>query len=1119
MEGPSGCNPVSKRRNRGLGVPGAWATLDDMKPEVDNQQGAAGVGGGFKVMRASAGSGKTFRLVEAYLACCLGVEDPLRFRRILALTFTNKAAQEMKDRVVSELDTLAEDHTKSKHLPGLLKATGCDEETLGARAVQLRKTLQRHYGELSVMTLDKFVGGLVRGFATDLQLEHDFSIELDTARLLESAVDRVLDEMGRDKDLTELLGRYVEQAVEDDRDAKVRRQLIDIGAAIEQEQMQPLLQAFTAWTPAQFLELQDAMRQEVGRRRAALREAATALANDLSAAGLDEVFSSKWVTTKWLPSILRGKVEERGSILRKGIEEGQWAKKSDPEGAAAIAPFQARLEAVAALELSQAKCEAGREFRTQRMLAERLPLIGTLTALRHASLAVQKEENVRTLGGLNAMIAEVVAENPAPFIFERTGERYDHIFIDEFQDTSVTQWHNLAVAVGESLAQGYLSLVVGDAKQAIYRWRNGDHRQLLALPDLVSDAPGGLPPALRDAAGQMLAAFDDEPILDNWRSAQEIVGFNNALYAQLGEGLGPELKDVYLGSAQTPRKDFPGAVEVEVLQGDSADERFEAVCPWMEARIRSALADGFPAGDIALLVRTNKEAKRLAEYLLGCTPRIIPFTDESLALGRHPAPLAVVHLLELITDPESPAALLKFVQAWGALETEAERAWDEAALLADHHTWVEYTRKDQSKGRYGKLDAEKLIKQLVPGFDRAQWSALPLGECVGRILRSLDLDTRYPAHAEALMELTSERVAMDQGIAGFLAHWQRKGSSQSIRVLPGPDAVRILTVHKSKGLQYPVVITRFEDSEIHDWKRLMPARLDAKQFGVPGVVVQQGTLNETAAHDVWAFEHARQRFDATNVAYVCTTRAEVRLHVVIDVEKMEWRKDEAPGKVGRMVARGIEDAFSCDLTSGPWCSGDMAAAKPLSLEGSGDEVEAHSIAAFEFHGIPDDVLAGRKEDRWLPVLGKMDRREFGNAVHAVLSRIRTAADAEQVLERPWPWLRCAEDDWEEVRSAVRAVVQSAHMAPWFDGTGRVYMERDVIGPQRKVLRPDRVVDFGDTVDVIDFKTAEEADPGKRGAHAKQVREYMQALQGSHDRQVRGYLYYVTTDELVEVEAL
>jgi hypothetical protein len=197
----------------------------------------------------------------------------------------------------------------------------------------------------------------------------------------------------------------------------------------------------------------------------------------------------------------------------------------------------------------------------------------------------------------------------------------------------------------------------------------------------------------------------------------------------------------------------------------------------------------------------------------------------------------------------------------------------------------------------------------------------------------------------------------------------------------------------------------------------------------------------------------------------------------------------------------------------------MAAAKPLSLEGSGDEVEAHSIAAFEFHGIPDDVLAGRKEDRWLPVLGKMDRREFGNAVHAVLSRIRTAADAEQVLERPWPWLRCAEDDWEEVRSAVRAVVQSAHMAPWFDGTGRVYMERDVIGPQRKVLRPDRVVDFGDTVDVIDFKTAEEADPGKRGAHAKQVREYMQALQGSHDRQVRGYLYYVTTDELVEVEAL
>ena len=1069
-------------------------------------------------MRASAGSGKTFRLVEAYLACCLGSKDPLRFRRILALTFTNKAAQEMKDRVVSELDLLANGLEASPHASGLRLATGVDDATLTSRARELRRTLQRHYGELSIMTLDKFVGGLVRGFATDLQLEHDFSIELDTARLLESAVDRVLDRMGQDRDLTELLGRFVEQAVEDDRDAKVRRQLMDIGRAIEQEQMSPLLKAFNGWTPGQFLEIQDHMRKEVSLRRAALRKAARALSADLDAAGLHDTFTRQWVTKNWLPSIIAGKADVRGSYLTAGLEEGQWAKKSDAAGAAAIAPFHARLEEVAALERAQAKCEEGRDFRTRRMLSDSLPLIGTLSALRQASLEVQAEENVRTLGGLNAMISEVVAQNPAPFIFERTGERYDHIFIDEFQDTSVTQWQNLAVAVGESLAQGHMSLVVGDAKQAIYRWRNGDHRQLLSLPHLVTDDPQGLPPALEDAVVQMQEAFEDEPILDNWRSAPEIVGFNNELYAALASGLGAGLDGVYQGQEQHPRKDFPGAVEVEVLMASSADERFEAVCAWMEARIRQAMEAGFVPGDIALLVRTNREAKRLAEYLLGCSPRIIPFTDESLALGRHPSALAVVHLLEILVDPIPPAPLLKFVQAWGAMEVAAGRPWDEAGLLSRHHEWKTYTRSNGKEGRYAAFDAEKLIGELVPAFNRAVWSALPLAECVGRILRALDLDRRYPAHAEALMEQTSERAAMDHGINGFLAHWYRKGAQQSIRVLPGPDAVRILTVHKSKGLQYPVVITRFDDGDIHKSDVLMPAMLDAETYGVPGVVVPKSTLKETAAHEVWELEHARQRFDSTNVAYVCTTRAEVRLHIVIDVEKMEWRKAELPGQVGRMLARGVEDAFGCDLAQRPWFAGDMSAALPISGEEAREDAEAHAIDGFVFHGISDGVIAGRRDDRYLPVLGKMTPQEFGNMVHAVLAGIRTADQAERVLNRAWPWMRCGEDDWKSVLRAVETTMQSPEVAHWFDGTGRVYIERDLKAVDGSVVRPDRVVDFGDRVDVIDFKTGEDTDPGSLGNYFKQVRGYMQALQRTDGPAVRGYLYFVQEDKVIEVEA-
>lgn len=1074
---------------------------------------------GFRVLRASAGSGKTFKLVEAYLSCCLGSNTALPFRRILALTFTNKAAQEMKSRVVQELELLAESPEASAHLKGISEETALETEEIGRRARAMRASLNRHYGELSIMTLDKFVGGLVRGFATDLLLEHDFSIELDTPRLLETAVDRVLEQLGQDKDLTELLGRFVEEAVDDDRDAKVRRQLLDIGKSIDQEQMQPLLNMLDGWSPSDFIAIQDRMAKAVRRRKTAMKEAAHALSKELAAADLDSVFLRKWVTQKWLPRLVQGRADAPTATLTRGVEEGLWAKKSDGDGEAAIAPFQDRLVHMAQLEQAMAPTEFARVHRTEVMLGRWLPLVGTLAALRASHSEVQREENVRTLGALNRMISDVVRDNPAPYIFERTGERYDHIFIDEFQDTSVTQWQNLAVAVGETLGHGHLSLVVGDAKQAIYRWRNGDHRQLNKLPDLIADGPDGLPESLQDAAGRMRDDFLDHPIDDNWRSAPEVVDFNNRVYAALAPGLGGELTEVYADVKQVPRKDFPGGVEVEVLEGKTTEVRFEAVCEWMELRIRQSIDDGFQAGEIALLVRTNKEAKRLAEYLLSCSPRIVPFTDESLALGRHPSALAVIHLLEAMEEPQEAGPVLKFIQAWGAICEERSQTWNEAALLAKHHTESTYLRKDGSEGRFGSLHGPELLKEVVPGFNSATWSALPLTECIGLILRKLELDKDYPAHAEVLIELTHERAAMDMGRPGFLAHWYRKGSQQSIRVLPGPDAVRILTVHKSKGLQYPVVITRFDDGRIHKNDTLMPALFENEDFAIPGLVAPVSVLKETAVHHIWEQERNQQRFDTTNVAYVCTTRAEVRLHVVIDVEKMEWREEELPGTVGRSMARGIEDALGCDLSLGPYKSENFEVSAPLEQKASIDALEVRSIPGFVFHGIPLEMITGRQRDLDRPVLGKMDQKAFGIAVHGQLAKIRKAGDVDRVVAQPWPWTKCREDDWKRVVVAVRDVVEDEVMAPWFDGSGEVHNERELVGIKGEIVRPDRVVFQSDRVDVIDFKTAQGPNEKQRKKDADQVRGYMNAIAQQEKRTVRGFVFYCDAGECVEVALL
>ena len=1093
---------------------GEWSGRDELERmttgEMEGQMPT-----GFRVMGASAGSGKTFRLVQAYLSCCLSSSEPFPFRRILALTFTNKAAQEMKDRVVAEIEVLADRVSESAHLDGLRAETGLKDDEVGRRARTLRRNLQRHYGELSIMTLDKFVGGLVRGFATDLQLEHDFSVELDTARLLDAAVDKVLDQLGVDGDLTELLGRFVEEAVEDDRDAKVRRQLLNIGKAIDYEQVQPLLECLDGWTPAQFTGIERAMNKEVRSRIALLKSEAAALERDLEKADLYDAFTGKWVMKSWLPRLRKGVAKEQGKKLLNGIENGVWAKSNDDEGEAAIAVFHDRLVALAEMEAAMGPDERGHDFRTRQMLGRCLPLVGTLTALRHAYIEVQREENVRTLGNLNRMISEVVQGNPAPYIFERTGERYDHIFIDEFQDTSVTQWHNLAVVVGETLAQGRLSLVVGDAKQAIYRWRNGDHRQLGALPGLVSDGLRPLSPALQDAAGRMKDAMDRHRIVENWRSAPEVVHFNNAVFGNLAEDLEADLAEVYSDVVQTPMKVFPGGVEVEVLQTETAGDRFDAVCQWIEVRIRQAMADGFPAGDIAILVRRNSEAKTLAEFLLSRKDPIVPFTDESLALGRHPAALAVVHLLEALEAPNEAGPVLRFLQALGAIRKEHNAPWDESAVLVKHHTEYRKARADKTEKRYGVLDCQSVLEDVVPGFDASAWSALPLAECIGHILRALEIDVHYPAHAESLIELAQERAAQDYGRSGFLTHWHRKGHEQSIRVLPGPDSVRILTVHKSKGLQFPVVITRFGDDLIQEDRTLMPAALPEDVYGVPGVIAPLSALKATAAHSTWERERAQQRFDEVNVAYVCTTRAEVRLHVVIDVAKADWDTGGIPKRMGRAMARSIDQAMGCNLAAAPYRSRNFEAARPLDKERA-EGPEMRTLPVFQFHGISKDMIAGRKRDLDRPALGKMDARAFGTAVHGQLARIVEEGDVDRVLSRPWPWSRCSKQDWEKVIAMVQNVVSDPVMSGWFDGSGEVFNEREMVSLSGELVRPDRVVIKVDGVDIIDFKTVVKADNKTRKKHVDQVRGYVQALSRNETRPVRGFVFYCATGECTEV---
>ena len=430
----------------------------------------------FLIVRASAGSGKTFRLVQEYLRCCLRTDDPTYFRRILAITFTNKAAQEMKDRVLREVQAVAVgEGVMFEKLQEVLEVA---PEEMQRRAELLGQSMLFRYEDFGVMTIDSFVNRLVRSFSRDLEWDDAFQIELDEDKLIDQAVGRVLSRVGLpgEEALTSMLEGFVRQQVEEERNTMLRSQLVKFGKQVTREHMQPVLRALPQdeWPTERFGTYRKEIAAHLKSVFALPVEKAKEAQQGIRSAGLTDSYFSHGDLPKWLTKIFSGKGREAalGSRLTGQFDSDGFGKSTtDASTLQALERVGPLLQGVRDTWESVYAGEEGEKHKLLDHLQERVSLIGTLALIRDALEEVQVESNVRLLSSLNREIAELVRNNPAPYIFERLGNRYQHIFIDEFQDTSITQWHNLVQLFEHILSTKHMGMVVGDGKQAIYRWR------------------------------------------------------------------------------------------------------------------------------------------------------------------------------------------------------------------------------------------------------------------------------------------------------------------------------------------------------------------------------------------------------------------------------------------------------------------------------------------------------------------------------------------------------------------------------------------------------------------------------------------------------------------------
>ena len=1039
-----------------------------------------------QILKASAGSGKTFNLAKNYIYLLLRKRrDPEAHRHILALTFTNKATEEMKGRILEELHLLATDPSASHLAPYYLPGPECmspeapvcpDAETLRQAAGTCLSGILHDYGEFSVSTIDRFFQRALKAFSREAGHFTAYQVELDRKGLIEQSVARLLDGLApEDAELLTYLRDGAMDALQYGRKMNLQRQLAEAALRLFGEEYREAAKGRAQRSdPAEIRSLVQQARgverdfagrvKDLARKYLALVEGAGLSAEDFASKGKSFVAA---LSKKYASLRPGAKIERPVKTLAESIADPeQWFAKSDKAGPAKRARLpEAEMQGLgeAFLQLFDSDFVA---YRTAATLSAGLWNLGVAARLQGSYDALTREKNLLTLEDSNALLRGIIDGSDAPFVYERLGVRYEHFLLDEFQDTSRVQWDNMLPLLLESQShegrdgEAPYGLIVGDVKQSIYRWRGSDWSLM------QEQAPRDL-----SRAG---VALRHEALQENHRSLQRIIDFNNAFFRFLADRFDASLdrteeapvgriyaEDTLCQRLPAYKAGGPGGcVEIEFLPA-------EAVFARVLERIDAWRADGVRLADMAILVRKNRHGAEVAEYLMGHDPSVRIVSDDSLRVRSSEVVRRLVASLHLQLG-RNPA-----INAYLA-------GWPEDAGTP-------------APGR----SLPDLCQQLLRREDPALLKA-------------------HTLFVDAFLDRVQEYVACNgNDLAGFLEAFE--GSDPSIASPEGSDAVRIITVHKSKGLQFPYVIYL----NIHSDRELAFLRGDRKwcllETAHPALAALSGRVYDVdfqAKHEDDLFAAAQREelclkyMDTINTYYVAFTRPKNGLCILSDgkaagrnVAGELYRFADAPGsgfirteadgctrfRFGEPVPAGERPpvpvaAFPMDFVSYP--PGERLAFSPEAGDFFGEE-----------GSVGVDASARRR----------------GTAYHRILSAVERPAELEKAVEgeRLLGNLDAAQAT-EALVFLRQAVAEGERMGLFPAGAeARVYNELPLMDADGRVLRPDRVVIEGERVRVVDYKFG-----APRPAYARQLKQYVEAFRAMGYAQVEGWLWYVEKNEFV-----
>ncbi len=1059
---------------------------------------------------ASAGSGKTTELTWKYLSKLFRSNNS--YRKILAVTFTNKAASEMKSRILDQLYLISSGKL-SDEAARLAALTKKSPEAIESEAGKILENILHDYSRFSVGTIDSFFQKVLKAFTREAGLQSGYSIELDHSLILMAAVDDMMADIGSDTTLLEWIAEFAKTRVEDGKSWKIKDEIISLAQELFREKFK-LLQPSEKEKLRDRTLLTDYVKEMKSLRSeffSHIRSSGTKIRELLDKHSVtDDMF---YQGKKGIPSFIKrmaalqiDTTEPLNSYVRKVLENPpRWSTN----------PVQApQLAAAMSDGLDHFIIEAVKYFNenfttvnTADAILSNIYTLGILSDILDHIHEITTSENKFLLSDTGEFLYRIIGNDQTPFIYEKIGNSFETYMIDEFQDTSAIQWRNFKPLIDNSMGEGFDNLVVGDVKQSIYRWRNSDWE---IFDKIINQEIGK-------------ERLKIEKLDTNYRSRENIVAFNNTVFSiipglidNLNENKDIRFSELYIDTKQKyGGKKEGGFVNFEFVE-EPDDERFkDIVLRKLPVMIENLQDKGYRGSDIGILVRWNNEGSDILKYILDYRSAVDEekrrkynyeiISNESLILDQNPVVCFIISLLTWLYNPSDSISRALIFRNY-LLATGKDISAAEPLLIG-----------------FSDDEAEKFFPS---GFNSLteEIRHLSLFESVEKIIAFFSLGS-FPgnsAYLNSFQDCVLEFSAANSSeTPAFLEWWTTTGLKKSVILSEHQDSIRVMTIHKSKGLQFRVVILPFLTWQLnHDKNPTIWIKPETAPFNKLGLVPVKYKKSLLSSHFAEAYNEEKfsSIVDNLNLVYVAFTRAVDcligfcpektgnRSLTVSSVLKQAMQSEqEQHSDKPSIVLRQFFDRNKLFFSYGN--------IPERRIDATGITLNEVSVPGYEVNISLDRLRLKFHGENFLVTLpeeqsGKLN---YGRLMHEVFSLISTAADVHDAVERLILEGKIPDSQRDELVKKIFEVISSPEVREWFKAGLIIIKETDILLPSGSTKRPDRIIMIDDRAIIVDFKFGIEK-PG----YINQVNNYRKLMNEMGYKKVEAYLWYVDINKIITV---